>query len=103
MPTGLPVRKKLPHEIPPWVPDGSRYFITINCRERGIDSLCMEGRAEALLASIPVYEAAAKWWMHLMVIMPDHLHMIVTFGRQHGVKSVISAWKGYQARTLKIV
>lgn len=102
MPADLPVRKKLPHEIPAWVPDGSLYFITINCRERGTDSLCIEGRAEALLASIPVYESAAKWWMQVMVIMPDHLHMIATFSREHGVKSVISGWKGYQARALGI-
>jgi putative transposase len=98
----LPVRKKLPHEVPAWVPEGSRYFITINCRVRGVDSLCVDGRAEALLASISVYEAAAKWWMHIMVIMPDHLHMIATFGRQHAVQPVISAWKSYQARALGI-
>jgi REP element-mobilizing transposase RayT len=99
----LPVRKKLPHDIPAWVPDGSRYFITINCRERGVDSLCTGINASQLLQSIAVYEAAAKWWMHIMVIMPDHLHMIATFGRQHGVRAVISAWKSYQARKLGIV
>ncbi len=97
-----PVRKKLPHEIPGWVPDAGRYFITVNCHERNRNELCFDGRAEALLKSIAVYESLGKWWVHLMVIMPDHVHIIATFTKQYGIKAVISAWKGYQTRTLGI-
>jgi len=36
----LPERKRLPHQTPAWVPDVARYFITVNCRERGRNQLC---------------------------------------------------------------
>jgi len=100
--TNYSTRKKLPHEIPGWVRDGERYFITVNAQDRQHNELCSGGRAEALLKSIAAYEALGKWWIHVMVIMPDHVHMIATFTKQHGIKPVISAWKGYQARTLGI-
>ena len=45
----LPQRHQLPHAIPAWVPDGARYFITINCRERGRNQLCRQPVAPALL------------------------------------------------------
>jgi putative transposase len=97
-----PVRKKLSHEMPSWVSDGGRYFITVNCYERHLNQLCCDGRAEGLLKSIAVYESIGKWWIHLMVIMPDHVHFIATFTRQHGIQSVITTWKGYYARLLDI-
>src|SRR4051794_27789002 len=36
----LPVRKKLSHAIPQWVPDGSWFFITIKCVPQGKNQLC---------------------------------------------------------------
>jgi putative transposase len=98
----FPTRKFLPHDVPAWVPENSRYFITINCAERGGNHLCSEGRAEALLASIPVYENLGKWFVFVMVVMPDHVHLIATFSKTHGIRKTISTWKSFQSRTLKI-
>ncbi len=69
---------------------------------RNQNALCRDGRAEALLRSMAAYETLGKCWIHLMMIMPDHVHMMVTFTKQHGIKPVLTAWKGYQTRTLGI-
>jgi len=34
--------------------------------------------------------------------MPDHIHMIVTFDLQQGVKKTVNSWRSYHARTLGI-
>jgi putative transposase len=101
-PTPLPVRKALPHAIPAWVPDGSRYFITINMAERGGDLLMRDGRAQAMLQSIEVYEQLGKWWVYVMVVMPDHVHLIAAFGRDPGLRAVVASWKGYHAKHLAV-
>jgi hypothetical protein len=74
-----PTRTKLPHEVPSWVAPGSRYFITINCHERGADLLCMPQRSAVLLESVSIYERLGRWCMWLFVLMPDHVHMIASF------------------------
>jgi REP element-mobilizing transposase RayT len=98
----LPQRKKLPHEIPSWVAQGSRHFITINCRERENGPLLQFNIAERLLDNARFYEETGKWYLWLALIMPDHVHLIATFDLANGLKSTVSAWKRYQTRTLGI-
>jgi putative transposase len=98
----LPERKTLPHHIPSWVPEHSRYFITINCRHRGIDVLGRDKRASKLLESIRVYEDQNKWRVFVMIVMPDHIHMIASFNHTMGIQSIIRSWKRYHARVLGI-
>lgn len=74
----LPQRKKLPHEIPSWVKQGTRHFITINCKQRAGNPLLARNTAQALLNSAAFYEQLGHWYLWLMVIMPDHLHLIAT-------------------------
>jgi len=97
-----PQRRKLSHEIPPWVPDASRYFITINCKQRGVNSLTTGSVTAKLLESVSVYEFLQKWYIHVMVIMPDHIHFISSFNRMHGIRPVITAWKGFHAKQSNI-
>jgi REP element-mobilizing transposase RayT len=94
----LPVRKKLPHDIPTWVSAGARYFITINCRRRGADVLCVNGVGESLIESIGVYQYMGRWYPWLTVIMPDHVHMIASFHSDVGIARTVKAWKSYNAK-----
>ena len=96
----LPKRKKLPHEIPSWVQQGERHFITINCRHRGSDPLLKH--AQKLIESAHYYEEIGRWHLWLMLIMPDHIHFIATFDLSKGLKTTISAWKRYQKKTVDI-
>ena len=96
----LPEREKLPHEIPSWVRQGERHFITINCNQRAGNPLIKN--APELLASAQNYEEIGRWYLWVMLVMPDHIHFIATFDLSKGLKTTVSAWKRYQKKTLGI-
>ena len=88
--------------MPPWVGQGARHFITINALRRISAPFGSEQIASALLRNLLAYEDLDRWHLWLAVVMPDHLHFIATFSLEYGVAASISAWKGYQAKTLKL-
>ncbi|MBI5684427.1 MAG: transposase [Verrucomicrobia bacterium] len=94
----LPVRKKLPHQIPPWVEEGSFFFTTICCREKGRNQLCHDDAGQKVLSTVAYYHEHLKWHCVLFVLMPDHAHGILSFPREPGVAATIKAWKSYQKR-----
>ena len=89
---------KLNHDIPSWVSYDAVFFITINCAVRGENSLALPDVASALFEGMPVYEKQEKWWIHLALLMPDHLHMLVSFGIRFPMDKIISDWKRYCSR-----
>ncbi len=91
----VPARKSLPHAIPSWVKDGSGYFITICCQPKGINQLCREDVSSMLWHSLKFRQDRGDLWVHLLVLMPDHLHAIMSFSPQVGMKRCISQWKRY--------
>ena len=91
-------RKIILHRVPPWVePAASRYFITVCCKQRGTNQLCTPGTGDALLNSANFYQERQKWFPWLFLLMPDHVHMIVTFGHGQKIEAVVAAWKRYVA------
>jgi putative transposase len=98
----LPQRRKLPHEVPSWVRQGARHFITVNCKERHANSLCRSNTAAKLLESARYYEEIGRWYLWLMLVMPDHVHFVATFDLEHGIRATVRAWKRYQKKTLGI-
>lgn len=96
-------RKTLPHHVPSWVdPATSDYFVTIGCRQRGVNQLCVSPLGEALIESARFYHRQRKWFPELLLLMPDHLHMLVSFGRENEITKVVSAWKRYAAVKLGV-
>ena len=91
----LPQRKKLPHDIPSWVEPGAKYFISINCLVRGKPQLTNRETAGVIIKSALYYQTAGKWWIHLFLLMPDHLHGIVSFAREIPMRKVVADWKHY--------
>lgn len=91
----LPVRKKLPHVIPQWVSEGSSYFITINCVPQGRNQLCQAGVGDGVMAAMAYNHDRHLWHCRLCLLMPDHLHAILAFPREPGMKAQISNWKKY--------
>lgn len=94
----LPKRKKLPHEVPPWVTQGARHFITINCKQRTGSPLLQGTHATDLLDSAAYYEQLGHWYLGLRVVMPDHLHFLATSNLGRGIQATVKAWKRQQAR-----
>jgi REP element-mobilizing transposase RayT len=99
----LSVRTRLGHEIPSWVSDGSFFFITINCEPRVEKQLCRKGIGQAVLAAAAHNLEALIWHCRLMLLMPDHLHAVIAFPREAGIKETITNWKRFLARSEKIV
>ena len=76
----IPSRKSLPHEIPLWVdPQREIYFITINCQVRGTNQLATDNISTALFETIRHRQEQGLWWPHVFLLMPDHLHALLSF------------------------
>ena len=44
------------------------------------------------------------WYVHLAMIMPDHVHLLVTFGSPDArIQTVVSKWKEWTAKSLGIL
>ena len=76
----LPRRKTLPHTIPLWIdPQKEVYFLTINCQPKGANHLAKPDVARPLLDSVRFRNAQFIWFAHLFLIMPDHVHALISF------------------------
>jgi REP element-mobilizing transposase RayT len=60
------------------------------------------GTATSLIESAVYYHTSGIWWLHLFLLMPDHLHALLAVppGKQLG--RTIAAWKSYQSKSLKV-
>ena len=96
----LPCRHKLPHDLPSWVSDGSVFFITINCLQRGENQLCLPAIASSIRESVIFRQRLGHWWIHLLVLMPDHLHLLAAFPREKAMRQVVFKWKEFVAKHL---
>lgn len=99
----LPERKKLPHGIPSWVEGGAEYFITINTQPKGENQLCGPEIGQQLHDAFVFYQNRGDLWVNLLLLMPDHLHAIISFNREVGMKKSVADLKRYTARGLGIM
>src|SRR6476620_458751 len=100
----VPERKRLPHDVPLWVdPSKACYFITICCARRGINQLAHDQIAPDLIETIKYRNEKGIWYVRLVVVMPDHVHVVVLFPEvAKRVQTVLSKWKEWTAKSLKI-
>jgi putative transposase len=98
-------RKPLPHEIPTWVdPHRELYFITICCRPRHINRLAKPEIAEALFETVHHRQIQQLWWPHIFLLMPDHLHTLISFPPSEKlIRTIISKWKEWTAKSMDIL
>jgi putative transposase len=96
MPDPRPVRRRLPHEIPSWVPDGETYFLTICAHERG--GRVLVERAEKVMKAAVTYHEIGRWHLRLFVLMPDHVHLLVAFPVAPGLRATVAVWKSFTAK-----
>ncbi|MEY2564725.1 MAG: REP-associated tyrosine transposase [Verrucomicrobiota bacterium] len=99
----VPPRKTLPHDSPSWVdPAKEIYFITICCRKRGANLLVLPGISEPLIETIKHRHGRGDWYAHLAMVMPDHVHFLLSFPLESRLQVTISKWKEWTAKTLSI-
>ena len=100
----VPRRKSLPHEVPSWVdPQKEIYFITINCQERIKNQLARADISKRLFETVRHRQEKFFWWPHLFLLMPDHLHALLSFPPSgKSLQLVVSQWKEWTAKEIGI-
>src|SRR6266568_393833 len=90
---------KLHHEVPHWVETGALFHVRIAIdREKDQTLLTDVALAKALLDSARFYEIKQRWHITLFLLMPDHLHALLSFARDGSMSSVVGNWKHFQTR-----
>jgi putative transposase len=97
-------RQALPHLVPMWVdPQKEIYFITVNCQSRFTNQLALPKIAEQIFETVRHRQERFFWWPHLFLLMPDHIHALLSFppsGKR--LSSVIRKWKEWTSKDLGI-
>lgn len=91
---------RLHHRTPAWVATGATYPIRISSSLAEDEPLPALDLASPLLASARLYQEQARWHCRLLLLMPDHLHALLAFPSSLSMGTIISSWKGYQAKRL---
>jgi len=88
-------RKHLHHDIPAWVNNDALFFITLCCVERGRNQLCLPDVSESILAAGEYYHSHQYWYCRLMLLMPDHLHAIISFSTTEDMSQRMALFKAF--------
>jgi putative transposase len=97
-----PVRKQLDHSVHFHPRFGATYFITICCRQRGVNQLGKPEIAQELFRTAEQYHTSEDWYLNLLLLMPDHLHMLVSVSGEASLSKVIRDFKRIATRKRKI-
>jgi REP element-mobilizing transposase RayT len=98
-PDGRRERTRMCHTPPHWVRDGSLYFITLCCAPRGKNQLCQPAVADMLFSAARHYHESHRWYLRLMLLMPDHLHALLAPAPTESLHKLIGTWKSFVAKT----
>ena len=89
----------LHHNVPHRVEPGALFHVRIAVdREKAQNALTSPLLAKAILDSAKLYEAKMRWHITLFLLMPDHLHALLSFGRDGSMSAVIRDWKRFHSR-----
>ncbi|HEY4246919.1 MAG TPA: transposase [Lacunisphaera sp.] len=69
------------------------FFITLCCSPRNLNQLCKDAIAEVIWESIEFRQKRHDWYVHLWLLMPDHLHALIAFPDRSDPSKVIANWK----------
>jgi putative transposase len=93
-----PIHKDMDHEPPDWIGPGSIYFITVCAEKRNINHFCNPTLGPILLESIHHRHKREIWYCHLAVLMPDHIHLLLSFPDIPSFSGIIGSWKHWLTR-----
>ena len=92
-----PLRKHLDHQTPYWVRNDATFFVTICTEPKGLNQLCHASVGADILKSIEHYHKTYKWFCHLALLMPDHVHFLLSFPDIPSFSPIIGDWKRWGA------
>jgi putative transposase len=59
--------------------------------------------AQTLLDSARLYETKQRWYITLFLLMPDHLHALLSFARDRSMSSIVGDWKHFHTRNHGVI
>jgi REP element-mobilizing transposase RayT len=89
---------RLNHSVPGWVSSGSPFHIRIRTEFGEGHPLISPHITPRLLDSVRQYHDCGRWWCDLFIVMPDHVHAILSFPQEPGMAATIRNWKRATAR-----
>ncbi len=98
----LPQRRWLHHVAPDWAGDAT-YFLTLCCQTRSTNQLCNATVAKRLFTAVRNYHERHRWHVLLWLLMPDHLHALVSCAREEDLAKTVAGWKRFTARDTGVV
>lgn len=74
---------------------GALCSLTIAAVSRGTNVCTRDGTPKMLMAAAAHYHATDRWFIRLLLIMPDHLHALIAFRSDRQRATVVTDWKRY--------
>jgi REP element-mobilizing transposase RayT len=94
-----PRAERLHHSVPHWVEPGALFHIRIRLeRKKEQKTLMHPALGQAILDSAEFYEARMRWHITLFLLMPDHVHAVLSFPRDKSTSEVIRDWKRFHTQ-----
>jgi len=93
-----PIRTQLDHSTHYAARFGATFFIPICCETRVANQLCQDGAAQVLFETARRYHDAQKWYMKVLLLMPDHLHMLVSVPGDADLSNLVRDFKRITTR-----
>ena len=89
---------KLYHDVPAWVEPGALFHIRIALdRTREQQPLTTPRLAKSLMESAEFYDRHQRWYITAFMLMPDHIHALLSFHRDKSMSRVIGEWKHFHS------
>ncbi len=87
---------KLYHTVPQWVDSGAMFHIRL-ALDRGVEQppLTSSPRAESLIESAKFYDRQHRWYLTVFLLMPGHIHALMSFHRDKSMSRLIGDWKHF--------
>ena len=96
--------ERLYHSVPHWVQPGALFHIRIRLeREKEQKPLTDRAFGQPILDSAKFYETRMRWHVTLFLLMPDHLHAVLSFARSESMSEVIRDWKRFHRRVNHVI
>jgi putative transposase len=97
--------RRLHHTIPPWVAVGAVFHIRIRVDgewARTQSLIAPPARGHTLLDSVAHYHRERTWYCHLLLLMPDHIHALLSLPADRTMSRVVGDWKKWHARRSEV-
>jgi putative transposase len=81
---------------------GATFFVTICCKSRRTNQLCHQAVANPIFETARRYHWSERWYLELLLLMPDHLHMLIAIPGDTDLSNLIRDFKRIASRKTKV-